>query len=629
MAGQHGRPGRGDHGPVGRRRAWRDARRRTSWTARCRGSPTWPSTRWRIRCEERYGHRERRRGAIARVNGPLVEVTGLDRRGDGRHRRAGRGPAARRGRRDPRRRDHRAGVRVHRRPGARAARPGPRGDRCRPGSGPHCSAASSTGCCARSPGRPPGWSPATRCRGADRRDVGFTPEAPAGAVVAGGTSLGTVDRRRAGIAYRVLVPPGLCRAPWTACATPGRYRRRGDRDRVRRRTVRPDLGVAGAPPPAVPRARWTRGRAAAHRPARDRRAVPGRARAAAAAVPGGFGTGKTVLLQQIAKWCDADVIVYVGLRRARQRDGRRARASSPELTDPRTGGRLTDRTVIIANTSNMPMMAREASIYTGDHGRRVLPGHGATTPWSSPTPPRAGPRRCASSPPAPASLPAEEGYPAEPRLGPGGLLRAGRAGPHARRHATGSVTIVGAVSPPGGDLTEPVTAHTERFVRCLWSLDRDLAYARHYPAVAWSGSFSRRRRRARRLARRPRATPGGPERRGRAGRAARRGRPARRPGRARRRRPPCPAASGWCCSAGRLLREGVLQQNALSAHRRLLRPARDRPRGADSTSVLRGGGAACRQLIEAAVYHAAALEETDFAPVLRAREEPPTTGGAV
>ena len=212
------------------------------------------------------------------------------------------------------------------------------------------------------------------------------------------------------------------------------------------------------------------------------------ARGSSAAVPGGFGTGKTVLLQQIAKWCDADVIVYVGCG---ERGNEMADVVEElgALEDPRTGDRLSRRTVIIANTSNMPMMAREASIYTGvtvaeyfrDMGYHVVVIADSTSRWAEAL------REFASRTGA---LPAEEGYPA-------GLASALAAFYERAGHV---VTLGGRAgrSPssarsrlPGGDMTEPVTAHTQRFVRSVWTLDRDLAYARHYPAVAWSGSFSR------------------------------------------------------------------------------------------------------------------------------------------
>ena len=208
----------------------------------------------------------------------------------------------------------------------------------------------------------------------------------------------------------------------------------------------------------------------------------------AAAVPGGFGTGKTVLLQQVAKWCDADVIVYVGCgeRGNEMADVVRDLA---DLEDPRTGEPLANRTVVIANTSNMPMMAREASIYTGvtvgeyfrDMGRHCVVIADSTTRWAEAL------REMASRTGA---LPAEEGYPAGLASALAAFYeRAGRV--TTLGGEIGSVTIVGAVSPQGGDMTEPVTTHTQRFVRCQWSLDRDLAYARHYPAVSWSASFGR------------------------------------------------------------------------------------------------------------------------------------------
>jgi V/A-type H+-transporting ATPase subunit A len=211
-------------------------------------------------------------------------------------------------------------------------------------------------------------------------------------------------------------------------------------------------------------------------------------RGGTAAVPGGFGTGKTILLQQIAKWCDADVIVYVGCG---ERGNEMAEVLDElrELEDPRTGGRLSERTVIIANTSNMPMMAREASVYTGvtvaeyyrDMGHDAVVIADSTSRWAEAL------REFASRSGA---LPAEEGYPADLASAIAAFYeRAGRV--TTLGGETGSVTIIGAVSPAGGDMSEPVTSITQRFVRSLWALDRDLAYARHYPAVAWAGSFAR------------------------------------------------------------------------------------------------------------------------------------------
>lgn len=211
-------------------------------------------------------------------------------------------------------------------------------------------------------------------------------------------------------------------------------------------------------------------------------------RGSATAVPGGFGTGKTVLLQQIAKWCDADVIVYIGCGE-RGNELADVLADFTELSDPRTGGRLIDRTVIIANTSNMPMMAREASVYTGitvaeyfrDMGHDAVVIADSTSRWAEAL------REFASRTGA---LPAEEGYPADLASALAAFYeRAGRV--RTLSGAMASVTVIGAVSPPGGDLTEPVTTATLRFVQAVWSLDKELAYSRHYPAVSWSDSFAR------------------------------------------------------------------------------------------------------------------------------------------
>jgi V/A-type H+-transporting ATPase subunit A len=211
-------------------------------------------------------------------------------------------------------------------------------------------------------------------------------------------------------------------------------------------------------------------------------------RGSSASVPGGFGTGKTLLQQQIAKWCDAEVIIYVGCGE-RGNEMIDVLEDLARLRDPRTGGALRERTVCIANTSNMPVMAREASIYTGvsvaeyfrDMGYDVVVIADSTSRWAEAL------REFASRT---NQLPAEEGYPAT--LGSALAAFYERAGSFTTLGGShGSVTVIGAVSPPGGDLTEPVTAQTRRFVRCVWSLDRDLAYARHYPAVSWNESFSR------------------------------------------------------------------------------------------------------------------------------------------
>ncbi|MEV0402616.1 V-type ATP synthase subunit A [Actinoallomurus sp. NPDC050550] len=329
------------------------------------------------------------------------------------------------------------------------------------------------------------------------------------------------------------------------------------------------------------------------------------------AVPGGFGTGKTVLLQQIAKWCDADVVVYVGCGE-RGNEMAEVIADLAELADPRTGGRLADRTVVIANTSNMPMMAREASIYTGvtvaEHFRAM--GYDAvviadsTSRWAEAR------REFASRSGA---MPAEEGYPADLASALAAFYeRAGRVTTLAGR--TGSVTVIGAVSPPGGDMTEPVTAHTQRFVRCLWSLDRDLAYARHYPAVSWSASFARDAGAiADWYARNGR--PGWGERRAKVAsllaEADRLAMLAELVGAAA-----LPARERVALLAGRLLREGVLQQSALS----LIDAFCDAERTIALTDTVLDVIGRCEDSV-ARGTSAERIEECDFSPILRAKED--------
>ncbi len=334
-------------------------------------------------------------------------------------------------------------------------------------------------------------------------------------------------------------------------------------------------------------------------------------RGSTAAVPGGFGTGKTVLLQQIAKWCDADVIVYVGCGE-RGNEMADVVAELSDLEDPRTGDRLIRRTVVIANTSNMPVMAREISIYTGvtvaeyfrDMGYHVVVIADSTSRWAEAL------REFASRTGA---LPAEEGYPSTLASALAAFYeRAG--GVETLGGDRGSVTILGAVSPPGGDLTEPVTAHTQRFVRAVWSLDRDLAYARHYPAVGWNGSFSRDAA----------ASDGWHAAHGDPGWGGRRAQVLATLAEADRLEAlaelvglaSLPGAERVTMLAGRLLREGVLQQSALSA----VDASCDAARGAALTEAVLAVVERCRTLIEQGVP-ASVVEESDFGPLLRAREE--------
>ncbi|MDA3898981.1 MAG: V-type ATP synthase subunit A [Spirochaetes bacterium] len=205
------------------------------------------------------------------------------------------------------------------------------------------------------------------------------------------------------------------------------------------------------------------------------------------AIPGGFGTGKTMTQHAIAKWCDADIIVYIGCGE-RGNEMTDVLNEFPKLIDPRTGSSLMERTLLIANTSNMPVSAREASIYTGatlaeyyrDQGYHVAVMADSTSRWAEALRELSGRME---------EMPAEEGFPAYLPTRIAEFYE--RAGYMQNLNGTeGSVSLIGAVSPPGGDFSEPVTQHTKRFVRCFWGLDRQLANARHYPAISWLDSYS-------------------------------------------------------------------------------------------------------------------------------------------
>jgi V/A-type H+-transporting ATPase subunit A len=450
-------------------------------------------------------------------------------------------------------------------------------------------------------------TPAGRRAGQDDgRRWRFTPAVAGGAAVTAGTPLGAVTA--GSVPYHVLVPHGL---------------------HGRVEAIRP----AGSYPADVPVAtvaghqvtmstRWPVRRP---RPYRERldAAMPlvtGQrvldallpvSLGGTAAVPGGFGTGKTVLLQQIAKWCEADVIVYVGCGE-RGNELADVVAELAELPDPRTGGRLAERTVVVANTSNMPMMAREASVYSGvtvaehfrDMGYDAVVIADSTSRWAEAL------RELASRSGA---LPAEEGYPADLASALAAFYeRAGRVVTAGGR--TGSVTVIGAVSPPGGDLTEPVTTHTQRFARSLWTLDRGLAYARHYPAVSWADSFSRDTE-AVGAWHAGHGDPGWAQRRARISgllaEADRLGALVELVGAAA-----LPARERVVLLGGRLLREAVLQQSALSPI--------DAFSPAERTAALTGAVLDvvddCQVLADRGVP-AAVIEEQDFSPLLRAREE--------
>jgi V/A-type H+-transporting ATPase subunit A len=439
------------------------------------------------------------------------------------------------------------------------------------------------------------------------RRWGFEPSGALGAEMVAGSVLGIVGRDAA-VVHRVLVPPGV----W------------GRLD-----SISPAAEVDGAATIAVVGGRelaldelWPVRRA---RPARARRPPTGPlmtgqrvvdllfpvVKGGTAAVPGGFGTGKTVLLQQIVKWCEADVIVFVGCGE-RGNELADALHDLASLEDPKTGRGLLERTVVIANTSNMPVMAREASIYSGmtvaeyyrDMGYDTVLLADSTSRWAEAM------REFSSRR---GDLPAEEGYPANLSSALAAFYeRAGQV--ETLEGRLGSVTAIGAVSPPSGDMTEPVTAHTERFVRCLWSLDRDLAYARHYPAVTWRRSFSRddevveawhasagrtqwssaRARALRLLADADRVAPM-EELVGLAG---------------------LPAAERIVLLGGRLLREAALQQSALSENDATCSPEKQ----AALLDAVLSVYDRCLALVKAGVP-ASAVEEVDVSPLARVRDE--------
>jgi V/A-type H+-transporting ATPase subunit A len=316
----------------------------------------------------------------------------------------------------------------------------------------------------------------------------FEPALREGARVAGGERIGAV-RESPTVEHRILAPPGVSGVV-AEIARADAY----TLDHVVAR-VRTD---AGAEVEITLSQRWPVRRP---RPVRERLSpsvplITGQriidalfplAKGGTAAIPGGFGTGKTVTQQNLVKWADADVIVYVGCgERGNEMTG--VLTDLPRIEDPHTGELLIRRTVLVANTSDMPVAAREASIYTGitiaeyyrDMGYDVALMADSTSRWAEALREISGRLE---------EMPAEEGFPAylATRLA-GFYERAGRM--RTLGGEIGSVTAIGAVSPPGGDFSEPVTLHTKRFVRCFWELDKDLASARVFPAINTAQSYS-------------------------------------------------------------------------------------------------------------------------------------------
>ena len=318
----------------------------------------------------------------------------------------------------------------------------------------------------------------------------FTPTAAVGAAVTGGDVLGTVPETES-VLHRIMVPVGVTgTVEWLAEA--GAYnitqpiaRLRTADGAVQELTMVQKWPVrVGRPykkkfPPETPLQT-------------GQRVIDTMfpiAKGGTAAVPGPFGSGKTVVQHQLAKWSDVDIVVYIGCGE-RGNEMTDVLREFPELTDPRTGESLMKRTVLIANTSDMPVAAREASVYTGitiaeyfrDMGYDVAVIADSTSRWAEALREMSGRLE---------EMPGEEGYPAylASRLAQF-YERAGMVQCVGTETRTGSLTAVGAVSPPGGDLSEPVAQATMRIVKVFWSLDASLAYRRHFPAINWLNSYS-------------------------------------------------------------------------------------------------------------------------------------------
>ena len=315
----------------------------------------------------------------------------------------------------------------------------------------------------------------------------FSPAAEVGMKVSGGEILGSVPETKA-LEHFVMVPPDVSgEITWIASA--GEYDLDDPIARIKAEGKESDLTMLQRWP--VRKARPYKSRLGQGTPLITGQRVLDTffpvAKGGAAGIPGPFGSGKTVTQHSIAKWADARVIVYIGCGE-RGNEMTEVLQEFPHLTDPRSGRPLMERTVLIANTSNMPVAAREASIYTGitiaeyyrDMGYDVALMADSTSRWAEALREVSGRLE---------EMPAEEGYPAylAGRLAEF-YERAGRV--ETLNGKTGSVSLVGAVSPPGGDFSEPVTQHTKRYIRCFWALDKALASARHFPSINWLDSYS-------------------------------------------------------------------------------------------------------------------------------------------
>jgi len=315
----------------------------------------------------------------------------------------------------------------------------------------------------------------------------FTPKLKAGDAVSGGAIIGSVPETEA-LEHYIMVPPDI-EGTLTWIAPAKKYTVDETIARVQTQNGEIELSLLQRWP--VRRPRPYRARSNMTEPLITGQRVLDTffplSKGGTAAIPGAFGSGKTVTQHSIAKWADAQVIVYIGCGE-RGNEMTEVLQEFPHLVDPRSGRPLMERTVLIANTSNMPVAAREASIYTGitiaeyyrDMGYHVALMADSTSRWAEALREISGRLE---------ELPAEEGYPAylADRLAEF-YERAGFV--ETLNGQKGSISVIGAVSPPGGDFSEPVTQHTKRFIRCFWALDKSLASARHYPSINWLDSYS-------------------------------------------------------------------------------------------------------------------------------------------
>jgi len=318
----------------------------------------------------------------------------------------------------------------------------------------------------------------------------FKPEMKSGDKVSGGDVLGTVQETRA-ILHKIMLPPE--HAGRILSLNEGDYSVEEPIGQVETADGSAELRLVQEWPIRTPRPFKPGGRIPLEEPLlTGQRAIDTffpLPKGGTASIPGGFGTGKTVMLHSLAKWSDCEVTVYIGCGE-RGNEITEVLTDFPKLVDPRTGRPLMERTIMIANTSNMPVAAREASIYLGvtmaeyyrDQGYDVAIMADSTTRWAEALREISGVLE---------EMPAEAGYPAYlPDRIAEFYERAGRVNALGSPERVGSVSIIGAVSPPGGDFNEPVTIYTLRYTGVFWGLDRDLAYARHFPAIHWLKSYS-------------------------------------------------------------------------------------------------------------------------------------------